>query len=219
MNAQSQTHSTQLSHAEELANCITHGIGFVLSIAGAALMTTILGNGNPWRTAGCGIFLASMIAVYAMSTLSHTFTSPRLRTLFRALDQGSIYLLIAGTFTPFAMTYLSGAWMWLLAACWVVALWGFSSKVLFAYRVESVSMWPCVILGAMPFASVPTLIGAVSFTALWFMVLGVVCYCIGLYFWLNDRKVRHFHAAWHVLVMAGSTAHFVAILMFVAMAR
>ncbi len=219
MNAQVTTCPTHLSPAEELANRITHGIGFVLSVAGAALMATVLGDGDTSRTVGCAIYLASMIAVYAMSTLSHTFTSPRLRTLFRALDQGAIYLLIAGTFTPFAMTYLSGAWLWLLAACWAVALWGFGSKVLFAYRVESVSMWPCVLLGAMPFASVPTLIGIVSWVALWWMILGVVCYMIGLYFWLNDRKVRHFHAAWHLLVMAGSTVHFVGIMLFVVLAR
>jgi hemolysin III len=219
MNAQSIALSTHLSPAEELANRITHGIGFVLSVAGASVMAAVLGDGDTSRTIGCAIYLASMIAVYAMSTLSHTFTSPRLRTLFRALDQGSIYLLIAGTYTPFAMTYHSGAGLLLLAACWAVALWGFASKVLFAYRVESVSMWPCVVLGAMPFASVPSLIGVVSWAALWWMILGVACYVAGLFFWLNDRKVRHFHAAWHVLVIAGSTIHFMGILLFVVLAR
>ena len=80
--------STLLSPAEELANRITHGIGLLLSLVGVAVMVTVLGNGDGWRVAGCSLYLASLIAVYAMSTLSHTFLDPRRRSLFRALDQG-----------------------------------------------------------------------------------------------------------------------------------
>jgi hemolysin III len=209
-----------LSPAEELANRITHGVGFVLSLAGVAVMTAVLGSGDTWRVAGCGIYLASLLGVYAMSTLSHTFETPRLRSLFRALDQGTIYLLIAATYTPFSMAYLrTMPWWILLAAVWAVALWGFFSKVFFAYRVESVSMWPCIVLGGAPFISVPALIGIVSWTALWWMLLGVACYTLGLVFWVNDRRVRHFHAVWHLLVIAGSTCHFVGIMLFVVLAQ
>lgn len=211
--------SARLSPEEELANRITHGIGLGLSLVGALVMMEVLGRGDTWRQVGCGVYLASMIAVYAMSTLSHSFESPRLRAFFRALDQGTIYLLIAATYTPFSMAYLRTVpWWLLLGAIWLVALGGFVSKVLFAYRVESVSVVPCVLLGAMPLVSIPTLLGVVSIAALWWMVLGMAFYMLGLVFFLNDGRVRHFHAVWHVLVMAGSACHFLGIFLFVVLA-
>ncbi len=214
------TSPSQLSRPEEFANFITHGIGLILSLAGVVVMTTVLGQSDAWRTAGCSIYLASLIGVYLMSTLSHTFEEPRLRTIFRALDQGTIYLLIAATYTPFSMAYLHSAfWFSLLAIVWTIAFWGFFSKVFFAHRVESVSMWPCIILGAIPFISIPSLVGVISIAALWWMILGVACYTLGLVFWVNDQRVRHFHAVWHVLVIAGSACHFIGILLFVALAH
>jgi hemolysin III len=212
--------TTLLSPAEELANQITHGIGLLLSLVGVAVMVAVLGNGDGWRVAGCSVYLASLIGVYAMSTLSHTFEDGRKRMFFRALDQGTIYLLIAATYTPFSMAYLHTVPWWIvLGLVWAIALWGFASKVLFAYRVEEVSMWPCIVLGLIPFICVPRLVGVVSMAALWWMLLGVAFYTLGLVFWVNDRRVRHFHAVWHVLVIAGSACHFVGILMFVVLGR
>jgi hemolysin III len=210
-----------LSCSEETANRITHGFGIVLSVFGAVVMHEALGSGDAWRVAGCAVYLASLIGVYTMSTLSHSFDeNPRLRSFFRALDQGTIYLLIAGTYTPFSMAYLrTGLWWVVLGAVWLVALGGFLSKVWLTHRVESVSHWPCVILGAMPLVSIPTLMGMVSVTALWWMLIGIACYITGLWFWLNDHRGRHFHAVWHLLVIAGSAFHFMGILLFVALVR
>jgi hemolysin III len=218
--AESSVLSTLLSPGEELANRITHGIGLLLSLVGVAVMVQVLGHGDGWRVVGCSVYLFSLISVYAMSTLSHTFETPRLRTMFRALDQGAIYLLIAATYTPFSMAYLhTTPWWIVLGLVWTIALWGFCSKVLFAYRVEQVSMWPCIVLGLIPFVCVPSLIGVVSLAALWWMLLGVGFYTVGLAFWVNDRRVRQFHAVWHLFVIAGSACHFVAILLFVVLAR
>ena len=211
---------SQLSAAEEFANFITHGIGLVLSLAGVVVMAAVLAYGDAWRIIGCSIYLASLIGVYLMSTLSHTFEAPRVRSFFRALDQGTIYFLIAATYTPFSLAYLhTWPWCMLLAVVWTIAFWGFLSKVFFAHRVEAVSMWPCILLGALPFASVPALLGIISTTALWWMLIGIGCYTLGLVFWVNDRRVKHFHAVWHVLVIAGSACHFVCILLFVAVVR
>jgi hemolysin III len=207
-----------LSAEEEFANSITHGLGCAMSVVGAFVVADTLGGGDGWRVAGCSIFLTSMIAVYAMSTLSHVFQSPTLRTRFRAIDQGTIYLLIAGTYTPFSLAYLhTTPWWILLGAVWAVALYGFVSKVLFAHRVENVSMWPCILCGTLPFVAIPTLITMLPLACLGWMMLGVACYVLGLVFWLNDRRVRHFHAMWHLLVMAGSAAHFSGILLFVVL--
>jgi hemolysin III len=207
-----------LSAEEELVNSVTHGLGFMLSLFGAAMMVDAFGGGDSWRVAGCAIFVTSMIAVYAMSTLSHVFQTPRLRTLFRAIDQGTIYLLIAGTYTPFSLAYLhSTPWWILLGAVWAVAIYGFVSKVLFCHRVENVSMWPCLVCGGLPFLAIPTLVSMLPLACLGWMMLGVVCYLAGLVFWMNDRRVKHFHAMWHMLVMAGSAAHFSGVLLFVVL--
>src|SRR5262245_21170080 len=125
----------RLSPAEELANAITHGIGLLLSIVGAIVMAaSVWGHGDKWRMIGCGVYLASLMAVSVMSTLSHSFQSPRRREFFRALDQGTIYLLIAATYTPFALMYLrTMPWWILLTAVWSVALWGFCAKVFYAH--------------------------------------------------------------------------------------
>lgn len=105
-----------------------------------------------------------------------------------------------------------------MGVVWAVALYGFVSKVFFAHRLENVSMWPCIVLGAIPFAAIPTLLEMIHIEALWWMMIGVGCYVLGLVFWLNDQRVRHFHAVWHILVMTGSACHFVGILLFVALA-
>lgn len=208
----------KLSRAEERANAITHGLGLLLSIAGAvAMVTNVVGNGDMWREIGCVAYVASLIAVYAMSTLSHSATTPEWRSYFRALDQGCIYFLIAATYTPFSLAYLrTTPWWLLLGAIWAVALWGFVSKVIFAHRVEAVSIWPCIVLGWMPVVSVPALVGIVPIAAFWWMLVGGLCYTIGTLFLWNDYKVRHFHAIWHILVIAGSACHFMAIFYFVA---
>jgi hemolysin III len=210
----------RLSPSEELVNSITHGIGFILAVLGAVFMLGALERGDVWRAAGCGVYLASLITVYAMSTLLHSCQTPRWKSFFRALDQGSIYLLVAATYTPFSLAYLrSGVWWFLLGVIWAVALQGFLAKVLFAYRVDSPSIWPCMLIAGIPFISTPTLLTVISVGALWWMLVGVVCYAVGLVFWINDERVRHFHAVWHIFVIAGSVCHFVGIYLFVVLVR
>jgi hemolysin III len=211
----------QRFYREELANAVTHGIGLVLSILGASVMvaSVLHHRDDGWRTVGCIVYLASLVAVYTMSTLSHSFAEPRLRARFRALDQGFIYLLIAATYTPFALTYLrTGPWWLLFGAIWAVALFGFLSKVVFTYRVNAVSIWTYVVLGWMPVLSAPSIIHQMPMAAFWGMLLGGLCYSIGTVFLACDQKVRHFHAVWHLCVIAGSACHFVVILLFVASA-
>ena len=211
------THSTYpLSSSEELVNSITHGIGLVLSVIGAIVMAVALGRGDVWRVMGCGVYLASLITVYAMSTMMHSCHTPRWKSFFRALDQGSIYLLVAATYTPFALAYLrTSVWWILLGLIWAIALQGFLAKVLFAYRVETPAIWPHLLIGGIPFISIPTLLGVISIGALWWMLVGAACYVVGLVFFVNDERVRHFHAVWHVFVIAGSMCHFMGIYLFV----
>ena len=204
--------------AEELVNAVTHGIGLLLSIAGAiALIARSHSHGDAYRVVGCAVFAMTLIAVYAFSTLSHTPLPPRLRHLFRSLDQGSIYLLIVGTCMPFALAYLrTGWWFLFFGLMWTVALCGFVSKILFSHRVEAVAIWIYVLLGWMPIATVPSLLEVVPAAALWWMLVGGLCYTGGTLFLVHDDKHPLFHAVWHMFVIAGSTCHFMAILFFVA---
>lgn len=203
--------------AEELANAITHGIGLLLSIAGAiALIARSLSQGDAFRVLGCTVFSMTLIAVYAASTLSHAPLRPRLRHLFRSLDQGAIYLLIVGTCMPFAVAYLrTSGWFLFFGLMWTVALCGFVSKLLFSHRVEAVAIWSYVLLGWMPVATVPSLVEMVPAAALWWMLIGGLCYTCGTLFLVYDNRHPLFHAIWHLFVMAGSTCHFMTIFFFV----
>jgi hemolysin III len=208
------------SDAYELWNALTHGAGLALSIVGALVMgATVLTTGDPWRIAGCGVFVAAMMAVYAASTLSHAGFAARWRDFLRRLDQGVIYLLVVATYTPFGLAYLrTGAGWLLLAALWTGAIVGFFSKVLFAHRLDSGLLWTYVLLGALPTITIPWLWSAVPTGTSPWMFLGGIFYLVGTIFLVNDARVRHFHAIWHLLVIAGSACHFLGILSSVASA-
>jgi hemolysin III len=207
----------QRSEADELVNAATHAIGCLLAISGAVLIAGSVFQSSDVRSIiGCFVYLASLIAVYAMSTLSHSAKSPSWKSLFRRLDQGTIFLLIAATYTPFSIAYLPSApWWILLAAIWAMALAGFVSKVFFAHRVELVSVTPYILLGWMPALGTPTIVQTIPLTIFLWMLIGGVCYTIGTLFLIYDEHIRHFHAIWHLCVIAGSACHFFGILLVV----
>ncbi len=199
---------------DEIANSITHGIGLALSVVGAAvLIVAAVRTGGLREVLGCSIYGASLVAVYAASTLSHVVQQPRLRRRFRMLDQGCIYLLIAGTYTPLALQYLrNGYWWVLLAVMWTIAVAGFFSKVILAHRVEAVATILYVLMGWLPVLAAKPMIAAAPAACLWMMLVGGLCYTVGTIFLTFDRKALYLHAVWHIFVIAGSTVHYFAIL-------
>jgi len=202
--------------SEEWLNSLTHAIGLALCFFGAfALVGRSLESDHWIRVVGCAIYAASLVGVYAASTLSHFFEQPRLRTLFRILDQAFIYLLIVGSYTPLALAHLHGGRLsWLFVAMWTVALVGFSSKLVFRHRIEGISTTLYVVLGWMPILG----IGAWSVLptpAIALFVGGGLCYTFGLLFLLLDSRRRFFHAVWHVFVIAGSICHYMVIYHYV----
>jgi hemolysin III len=217
IHAMPNSPASERSPADEAINTATHALGLLLAAIGALVMAgSVVGQGDAWVVAGCVLYLFSLIAVYAMSTLSHGATSPRWKSLFRRLDQAFIYLLIAATYTPFSVAYLRSGWWWvLLGAIWFVAICGFVSKVFFAHRVEAVSIASYVLLGWMPAVAAPVLSQTLPIGAFWWMLAGGACYTIGTIFLTHDQRVRHFHAVWHLCVIAGSACHFLGILFFV----
>jgi hemolysin III len=208
------------SAMDELVNALTHGLGLALAVVGGLVMVvSVMTHGDPWRIVGCLVFVASLVAVYAASTLSHSATSMRWKAFFRRLDQGFIYLLIVGTYTPFGLAYWRTPTGWLLlGALWAVAILGFFSKILLGHRVHSISMWSYITLGWLPVLAVPSLVQSVPLVIGGWMLVGGLCYSFGTLFLVFDARVRHFHAVWHLMVIAGSVCHFLGIFSSVAQA-
>ena len=202
---------------EEFANCLTHVGGLLFAVVGAAvLFHAVAEHPNGALRLGCWIYALALVALYANSTLAHSFENPVRRHFFRSLDQGSIFLFIAANFTPFAIVYLHGETRWiLLAIMWALALIGFGSKVFWGYRVESTAVTHYLALGWLPVAVVAPILRTLSTDGIIWCVAGGLCYTIGTVFLTLDTKVRYFHALWHLLVIAGSYCHFVVVVDYV----
>ena len=217
MDRRHQPSGGELPQREETANSITHGIGLALSIAGATVLVIAADQcGDVWQVVGCAVYASTLVAVYAASTFSHFFQGPRLRRLFRILDQAFIYLLIAGTYTPFALGYLRVGWWWLLfALVWGFALVGFFSKTVWQHRIEGIATWAYLGLGWLPVIALKRVVELLPLGVFWWILVGGFCYMIGVVFLKLDHKVPFFHTLWHVVVIAGSFCHYVAILFYV----
>jgi hemolysin III len=198
---------------EELANSITHGIGLALSIAGFAVLLVLAAlRGSAWHIVGCAIYGTTLICVYTASTLYHSISRPKFRRILKILDHSAIYLLIAGTYTPFLLVNLRGAWGWsLLGVVWGLAAAGIVFKVWFVDRFQFLSTAIYIAMGWLALIAVKPLFAAVPTTGFVWLVAGGLLYTIGVLFFAWKR-VPYNHAIWHVFVMAGSICHFLAVL-------
>jgi hemolysin III len=200
----------------EVLNLLTHGLGLILTLLALDRMVVALANcQNYVRMAGCALYVATLVAVYAASTLSHSFRDPRLRHFFRTLDQVCIFFLIAGTYTPWGLTFNAGRWGWvLLVSIWALALAGAAFKLLVTGH-ENVSVAFYVVLGWLPVLGVGEFMSNVPAHALGWMVAGGLFYTLGTYFLARDHLRLYYHAIWHLMVIGGSACHFLAILWYV----
>lgn len=206
---QTPTDVVYLSVADERANTATHALGFLLSIVAAVYLARQTAAESLGFTASCTVFAISMAAVYLFSTLSHAIYEPSWRHRMRAWDQGIIYTLIAGTYTPFIWVCSPSGWRTeIMVAVWLAAAIGFYSKVLAAHRINGISTVTYVLLGWLP--ALPLVPRTPTICLLW-MVAGGVAYTAGIFFLHFDSRYRYFHAMWHLMVIAGSACHFVAI--------
>lgn len=209
MHSHEPTDVVYLSVAGERAAVATHGTACVLSIV--ALVSLWLHPAQPTlgQTIAASVYAIAMLAVYVCSTMSHAVMEPRRRNRWRAWDQGVIYGLIAGTYTPFIESCSPAGWRWpLLAAVWCAAVLGFVSKVMVQHRVNGISTVTYLLLGWLP--AIP-LVGGTPNECLFWMVAGGLAYTFGVLFLVNDGRHTYFHAVWHLLVMAGSGLHFIAV--------
>lgn len=209
---------TDFSRREELANSLTHGLGAVLAVAALAVLVVFSArHGTVWHVVSGSIYGASMVALYLASTLYHGLTHPRAKQVFHTLDHIAIYLLIAGTYTPFVLVALRGAWGWsLFGVIWGLALAGTVFKAFFTGRFGVVSTLIYVLMGWMIVIALRPLARALPAGALGWLVAGGLCYTVGagIYAW---KRWPYHHAVWHLLVLGGSACHYVAILRYVVL--
>ncbi len=198
-----------------LANSITHGVGAALAIAGAVYLIAVSTRGSAWVVVSCSIFAGTLVLVYVCSTLYHSLVRTRARHVFHVLDHGAIYLLIAGTYTPFTLVSLRGPAGWtLFGIVWTLAIAGvvFKSFAVGRFAVASVVVY--LFQGWVVIFAVRPLMHAISPQGLMWLGAGGLAYTLGIVFFALDRT-PYLHAAWHLFVLAGSVAHYVAILFYV----
>jgi hemolysin III len=201
---------------EEHVNALTHGLGAVLAVSALVILTVFASlNGNVWHVVSFSIFGATMVILYLSSTLYHSVNRPPVKNFFRKLDHMSIYLLIAGTYTPFCLALLQGWIGWtLFGIIWGATLIGIILKAFFTGKKEFLSTVLYLVMGwagVFVFHSLYELMTPAGFT---FLVLGGVFYSVGTIFFLKDR-IQYFHGIWHLFVLAGSTFHFFSVMSMV----
>ncbi len=205
------------SRAEELANSLTHGAGLLASLIAlpVLLMASTGTRRDAWHLAGSLIYGISLILLYGASTTYHALPPGRAKRALRVLDHSAIYLLIAGTYTPFMLGALRGPWGWsLLAIIWSMALVGIVGKCTLGFRLPWLSTAMYLGMGWLIVIAVRPLITHVSTPGLIWLLAGGLCYTGGVAFYTRDQRMRFGHALWHLCVLGGSVCHYVAVLAY-----
>ncbi len=206
---------------EELANVLTHGVGAVLSAVGLAVLALVASRRGPAAVlVGCVVFGAALVVLYTASTLYHALghVHERARTALRALDHSAIFLLIAGTYTPFTLVSLRGPWGWsLFAVVWSLAVAGIAQRLALRRRPTALFVSLYLAMGWCVVVALRPLVAAVPPGGIALLVAGGLAYSAGVVFYLW-RSLPYGHAIWHGFVLAGSAFHYAAVLRYVALA-
>lgn len=201
----------------ERFNGYSHLAGAALALAGATVLI-VLGalRADPWKTVSFSVYGATLILLYGVSTLYHS-TRGRTKEVFRKLDHCAIYLLIAGTYTPFTLVSLRGPWGWsIFGVVWGMALLGVVQEFILGKGARLLSLAIYVTMGWVALVAVVPLIDALGPGGFAWVAAGGVVYTAGIVFYLFDERFRHWHGIWHLFVVAGSVVHYLAILLYVA---
>jgi hemolysin III len=206
----------QLLSVEEVANSLTHGFGLILSLAGFVfLLVLALFKGDGWHLASSIIYGSSLVVLYAASTVYHTATDPVMKMRLQILDHCCIYLLIAGSYTPFILIELrDGFGFVLLAVVWTTAAFGIAMKIIFRARFKAVGIVLYLLMGWLGVVAAPPLYKALGMTPLALVAAGGLSYTAGMIFF-GWHSIKHNHAIFHVFVLGGSILHFIAVARYV----
>lgn len=212
----SVSHHPRYSLGEEIANSVIHGIGILLAIAALAVMVgySVL-DGDPWVIVSCAVYGTTLILLYTASTLYHAIPPGPAKRVLRVIDHSTIFLLIAGTYTPFTLVALRGPWGWsLFGVVWGLAVLGILAQTVLMKRWPMVSLVLYILMGWVILVAIRPLLAALPLGGLVLLVAGGVVYTVGVIFFVWHR-LPYNHALWHLFVLAGSVLHFFAVLLYV----
>lgn len=212
----SSFYSTNYTVGEEIAHAITHGIGALLSVAGLAVLVSYATlNGDGWHIVSSSVYGATLIILYSASTLYHAITHPRAKSVLQLLDHAAIYLLIAGTYTPFLLVSLRGLWGWsLFVVIWSIAITGIVFEFINSPRFQKLSLWLYLGMGWIVLLAIKPMLAVVETAGLVLLLLGGLSYSLGVIFYVREQMAYH-HAIWHLFVLAGSVFHFFSVFFYV----
>ncbi|SFU94271.1 hemolysin III [Polaromonas sp. YR568] len=204
---------------EEIANSVSHGVALLAAVIAAPfLVVASVRNGDAIDVAAASVFAATMVLLYFTSMLYHALPAvraARAKSVFQVLDHGAIYLLIAGTYTPFTLGVLRGPWGWtLFALVWTMALAGVAVKAVAGIRYPRVSTALYVAMGWVALIAIKPMLELIPNWGLFWLVAGGLFYTLGVGFFATDSRLRYGHFVWHMFVAAGTVCHFVAVLYY-----
>ena len=200
----------------ERFNAWSHLVGTLLSLFGAGVLTAMaVAKGDPWRIVSVSIFGATLVLLYGASTLYHSVRG-RAKDILRKLDHLSIYLLIAGTYTPFCLITLRGPWGWsLFGVVWALAIIGMLQEFKPRSEARLMSLAIYAVMGWVIVVAVRPLLDHLAIAGFVWLALGGALYTVGIVFYAFDSRFRHWHGIWHLFVIGGSLAHYLAIALYV----
>jgi len=207
-----KTSGREQTAREERVNALTHGIGAAAALAAGAVLVTLAAiHGDGWQLAGAIVFCAALLLLYTASTLYHAIPNPRTKRRLQVVDHCAIYLLIAGTYTPFTLIGLRGPWGWsLFTAIWVLALAGVIFKLFYTGRFDRISTLIYIGMGWLVIIAIRPLLQVMDVWTLGWLFAGGLFYTLGTVFYLRE-SLPYSHAIWHLFVLGGSVCHYVAV--------
>jgi hemolysin III len=208
--------TAEYSIKEEIAHSVSHGIGALLSVLALVIMIIYSSQyGDAWHVVSSSIYGATLVMLYSSSTLYHAVTLPDLKKILQKLDHAAIFLLIAGTYTPFTLVNLRGGWGWtLFAMVWSIAIAGMIMELIVQKRYQRVSLGLYLGLGWLVMIAIEPMIANVATGGLILLLIGGLFYSLGVIFYVWETLLYH-HAIWHLFVLAGSACHFFAVFLYV----
>ncbi len=206
----------EYSVREEIVHALTHGAGVILSIAGLSWMLYVsIVAADPWRIAASAIYGVTLIVLFLASTMYHSMYKSRHREVFKLLDHCAIYLLIAGTYTPFLLVAMrSDTGWWLFGTIWALATAGIVKKLWFRHRFPKLALASYLGMGWLVVVAAPQLAAAIGPNGMAWLIAGGISYSVGAIFYALDR-IPFNHAVWHVFVLAGGICHFMSVILHV----
>lgn len=207
----------QYTVGEEVFNSVSHGVGALLAVIGGSVAVTLAAvNGSTREVVACTIYAISLFLLYTMSTLYHAFPFPKVKYIFRIFDHSSVFLLIAGTYTPFMLITLQGSTKGLVifTIVWAAAVLGIVLNAISVNRFARLSLLLYIAMGWSVVFAIGDVVNALPKGGVWLLILGGICYTAGVAFYVI-KKVKYFHSIWHLFVLAGSALHYLCIVLYV----